>query len=136
MAEQRNEDRELTQTATRELLELPAAMRDMEVALAGFTSDARLVKSELEDAELSAQINCTADAKNAEGRKLQLESAVANDGQVLALRGRLAGLETQRATAEADFNDLHRRFRAALAIAELQTAKINYRTKFDAIKAH
>lgn len=126
-----NEDRELTQYAIGELKKTPEELRLAELNMANIALDLRHAKAELADAELDAQVNCVADAKNAEGRKLQLEQAAAKDPTVLALRSKVVEIESVQVGAETSYNDLHRRYRAALAITELQTAKITYLARFE-----
>lgn len=126
-----NEDRELTQYAVGELKGIPEELRVAELNLANIALDLRHTKADLANAELDAQINCVADAKNAEGRKLQLDAAAAKNPEVQALRLKLVEIESIQIGAEASYNDLHRRYRAALAITELQTAKISYLAKFE-----
>lgn len=130
----RNDDRELTQYAIGELRCTPEEMRQAEINMANIQLDIRQAKAELADAELDAQVNCNADAKNAEGRKLQLDKAVKENSAVQMLRTKLAGLEAILVGAETSYNDLHRRYRAALVITELQTAKIIYLAKFEPMK--
>lgn len=124
-------DKTITQTASAELLSLPAELRDAEALVANLTVDLRQAKSDLASAELDAQINAAPQGKNAEARKLELEAAVNASPAVTAARERLQLLESQVATAEVDQTHLARRFRAALALAELQTAKIGYLTTFN-----
>lgn len=131
MSEQRNDDKELTQRAANELSTLPDEMHEAELQMANLGMDLRVAKQDLADAEIEAQINCAADAKNAEGRKLQLEKAILESAAVQAARSKVVGLEAMQVGAETRYSDLHRRFRAALAITELQTAKINYLAKFE-----
>lgn len=126
-----NEDRELTQYAVGELKGIPEELRMAELNMANIALDLRHTKADLAEAEMDAQINCVADAKNAEGRKLQLEQAAAKSPEVQALRLKLVEIESIQVGAEAAYNDLHRRYRAALAITELQTAKISYLARFD-----
>lgn len=124
-------DNEVTAYATSELMALPALVRDAEQLMSDLGQTVRSIKLSLAEAEIDAQINVTPDAKNAEGRKLQLEAAVNNSDTVQGLRGTLAGTEQQYATAEVDYNALHRRWKTAMALAELQAAKIRWLATFD-----
>ena len=123
-------DKEITQTATNELLSLPAELREAEILVANLQVDLRQAKSDMAAAEMEAQVNAQVDGKNAEARKLQMEQAVRLSPAVTAARERLALLEAQLATAEVDQAALARRFRAALVLAELQSARIMYLTTF------
>ena len=121
-----NQDAAATQWAQSELMVLPSQVHDAEVLLADLNFQVREHKRLLDEAETDAQINAVVDGKNAETRKLQLEQAVSNNAGVLQMRGTLTGLEAQYISAEVDFNGLHRRWKSALALAELQAAKIGY----------
>lgn len=125
-----NRDQEVTTFATAELMALPALVRDAELLMQDLAQSVRETKRLLAEAEVDAQINATADGKNAEQRKLQLEAAVFNNASVQALRATLSAQEQQAVTAEVDYSGLHRRWKTALALAELQTAKITYLATF------
>lgn len=125
------QDKDVTAYATAELMALPALVQAAEQALSDLGQSMKAIKVSLSEAELDAQLNAPVDAKNAEGRKLQLEAAVTNSDIVQGLRGTLAGTEAQYAAAEVDYNAFHRRWKTALALAELQAAKIRYLATFD-----
>lgn len=123
-------DKTITQAATADLLALPDQLRSAETTVANLTIDLRQAKSEAASAELDAQINAAPDGKNAEARKLQLEAAVNASPAVAAARDRVALLEAELATAEVEQTALARKYRAALALAELQAAKITFMATF------
>lgn len=122
-------DRELTQTITDRLLSLPAEIQAHETMLAGYRNALSDAKSELSEAELEAQINCNAEGKNAETRKLQLEKAVNDSRTVKEARTKISQYEGSIMFAEAEYKGLVRQWQAALALAELQSAKINFLAK-------
>lgn len=119
-------DKELTAFAAGELMDLPALLKVAELLVVDTAGSIRATKALLEEAVTDAQVNAAVDGKNAETRKLQMEQAVNGNGDVVRLRAQVDTLEGQRAAAEVDYNHLHRRWRSALSIADLQAAKIGY----------
>ena len=124
-------DKQITQAAIDDLAAIPGELADAERELANIGLDIKGARMDLQDAEIEAQINCAADGKNAEARKLQMDKAVRESEQVKAFREKLTGLENMQIGAEVRFNDLHRRWKSALAVAELQASKIRYLATFE-----
>lgn len=124
-------DKEITDYAATELMTLPKLLRQAETLVFDLNLSARETKRLLGEAETDAQINATVTGKNAESRKLELEAAVNNDPSVEAIHATLSNVEQQYALAEADYNDLGRRWKAAVALAELQAAKIRWLATFE-----
>lgn len=119
-------DKELTARVTADLLGLPDQLRSMDMLIAGMRTEIGAAKRALEEAELDAQINAVVDGKNAEARKLQQEQAVRGSLAVREAREALSEREAELAAAETDYKALSRRWTAALALAEMQSAKINF----------
>src|SRR3990167_3821972 len=94
--------------------------------IATLRTDLSNAKAALKDAELNAQVNAEIDGKNAEARKLQMENAVRNSPEVIAASVHASQAESAVALAELDAKSLGRQWRGALALAELQAAKINW----------
>lgn len=124
-------DKDITAFAAAELMALPALVRTAETLLADLGQTVRATKQLLAEAETDAQINATVTGKNAESRKLELEAAVNSSAAVTTCRGQLAALEQAYAAADVDYSSLHRRWKSAMALAELQAAKIRYLATFE-----
>ena len=123
-------DADLTAFITRELTSLPSEMASSEREMSNIALDLRVARADLDDEILTVQVNTNADGKNAETRKLQLEKAAFDSTPVQDARSKVVGLESMHLGAEARFNELLRRYKAAIVLGEMQTAKINYRTQF------
>lgn len=119
-------DKELTARITADLLSLPDELRRAESLGAQFRAELAAAKAALADAELTAQINAVPDGKNAEARKLQADKAVHDDPTAQAARAKVYELESAVSAAEVDAKGLVRQWSAALALCELQAAKINF----------
>lgn len=119
-------DKELMARITADLLSLPDELRRVESLSAQFRAELSAAKAALADAELAAQINAVPDGKNAETRKLQTDKAIHDDPTTQAARARVYELESALSAAEVDAKGLSRQWSAALALAELQAAKINF----------
>ncbi len=119
-------DKEIFATLTTLLLEMPDLIRDADNLATGLGQEVREAKRDVEEAETNAAINCAADGKNAEARKLQVEKAMHDDPAAVKARRHLADVEASLALAEMDLRSQIKRWQGALALAELHAAKINY----------
>jgi hypothetical protein len=118
-------DKELAARIVSDLLQTPDELRQMESLHVSLRSDLGVARAALEDAKLNASINAVCDGKNEAERKVQRDAAISKDGAVRALMGKVAELETALAAGDVDAKGLSRRFQAAVALAELQSARLN-----------
>ena len=108
---------------------LPGIYASAERELAAARSNVNTAKDALDDAELEAELNATIDGKNAEERKRQKLAAIAAHPGVKAAKAHLYKTESQILEKEAQVKEYSIKFRAAIALAELQSARMNFFSK-------
>ena len=118
-------DKELFARIVGDLIRLPDELHNLESFLATLRTTLGQQRAGLETARLDAMINAVVDGKNAEARKLQQEQAVAASPNVKLAEQAVNETESAVANAEVDAKRLARQFQAALALAELQSARLN-----------
>jgi hypothetical protein len=118
-------DKELSARIVGDLIRLPDELHNLESFLATLRTTLGQQRADLEAVRLDAVINAVVDGKNAETRKLQQEQAVAASPGVVAALSAANETESTIANAEVDAKRLARRFQAALALSELQSARLN-----------
>lgn len=122
-------DKEVTAEITARLLYLPDEMKRLEDAMTAMRTNVAQSKLEIEEAKKEAVINGSADianGKNAEHRKILHDQAVKENLLVRQRQAELFEREAVLSNAENEAKLLARKWQAALALAELQAAKINY----------
>ena len=132
-------DRELTARITIELIGLPDELRSLETVISALRQQVATCKAAADVAELDAVINAAdkiGAGKNAEQRKVLQEQAVQVSNAVQHARASVAEAESALANAETDAKHLSRRWTAALALAELQAAKINFLARAGRASSH
>lgn len=118
-------DKELNGYIVTTLRGTPEELQGLEAILAGQRVNLRKAQADSEQAELDARINAVVNGKNAEERKLQADAAVSASAAVKVARNFVTDIETTIAETEVDQKMLARRFQSALALAELQSARLN-----------
>lgn len=118
-------DRELTDYLYSALRALPEAIGQIEFDGAMLNNALRESKANLDDAELNATLQAPQDGKNAEARKLELATALAKNDEVKKYRKEVLRIEGEIETNEAEAKMKRREFQAAVALAELHSARIN-----------
>jgi hypothetical protein len=118
-------DKELAVIIFGDLTRLPDELHNLESFLATLRTTLGQQRADLEAARLDAVINAVVDGKNAEARKLQQEQAVAASKEVKLAEQTVSETESAIANAEVDAKRLARQFQATLALAELQSARLN-----------
>lgn len=103
----------------------PEELQGLEHILAAQRVNLSKARADAEQDELDARINAVVNGKNAEERKLQADAAVSSSAAVRVSRNIVAEIETTIAESEVDQKMLSRRFQSALALAELQSARLN-----------
>lgn len=118
-------DRETTDYLYLVLREMPSAIGGIEAEAAALINCKREAQAALEDAELTAMLNAPQDGKNAEARKLEQQAFVAQSEVVKKLRKEVMKYEAELEMNEAEAKCKRREFQAAVALAELHSARIN-----------
>jgi hypothetical protein len=118
-------DKELSARIVGDLIRLPDELHNLESFLSTSRATLSQQRADLEAARLDAVINAVVDGKNAEARKLQQEQAVAASPSVKLAEQAVNETESTIANAEVDTKRLARQFQATLALAELQSARLN-----------
>ena len=118
-------DRELNGYIVNTLRAAPEELQGLDAIMAAQRVNLRTVQRDSEQAELDARINTVANGKNADERKLQQEAAISASPAVKMARNMIAEIEATIAETEVDQKMLARRFQSALALAELQSARLN-----------
>lgn len=127
-------DKEIAEFIFGDLFILPTRINEADTKLVNLRNSLRLAQNALEQAELDAVVNAVVDGKNAELRKLQQQQAVANDPATKTATAKVIELQNEIAANEVDSKTLARRFQAALALAELQAARLNLLAKYNSRK--
>jgi hypothetical protein len=108
-----------------DLLTIPDDLMKAESFQTALREQLSEAEAALKDAELSAQINTPLKGANAEARKLESAAAISSSPEVKAARQKVIELETAIAAQENSVKQLARRFNAAMALAEFQSARAN-----------
>lgn len=120
-----NRDRDMTDYLYEMLRALPGIIGGLEAEQAAMVNLLREAKANLEDAELNATLQAPQDGKNAEARKLELAAALAKDENVKKFKKEVMRYESEIEMNEAETKSKRREFQAAVALAELHSARIN-----------
>jgi hypothetical protein len=121
-----NRDRDMTDYLYDALRMLPAIIGGIEAEQASMVNMKREAQANLEDAELNATLNAPMPEKsNADARKLIVESTLAKDEAVKKLRKEVMRYEAEIEMNEAEAKSKRREFQAAVALAELHSARLN-----------
>jgi hypothetical protein len=120
-----NRDKDMTDYLYEALRTLPAVIGGIEAEQASMTNLKREAQANLEDAELNAMFNAPQDGKNAEARKLEAQAALAKDEVVKKYKTEVMRYEAEIEMNEAEAKSKRREFQAAVALAELHSARIN-----------
>ena len=123
-------DKELNQRIIEDLLVIPNELREAEIIQAKAKQSLDEQKGIVSDAEFDAELNAVIDGKNAEERKRQLKQAIAESSAVQLAQTELFAQEAELIELEANTVAISRRFRAALALVELQSARMNLLAKY------
>lgn len=123
-------DKELSARIVEGLTCLPDELQSLESFLVTLRTTLGQQRAALESARLNAVINAVVDGKNAESRKLQQEQAVAASPEVKLAEQAVNETESTIANAEVDAKRLARQFQAVMALAELQSARLNAMSTF------
>jgi len=123
-------DKELSARIVEGLSRLPDELHNLESFLVTLRTTLGQQHASLESARLDAIINAVADGKNAEARKLQQEQAVAASPAVHSAEQAASETESAIANTEVDAKRLSRQFQAVMALAELQSARLNAMSTF------
>ena len=123
-------DKELNLRIVENLLIIPDELREAEIILGNAKLKENELKAQLSDAEFDAEINAIIDGKNAEERKRQLKQAISESSVVQLVANELMAQEAEIITIEANVKAISRNFRANLALAELQAARLNLMAKY------
>lgn len=121
-------DKELTAYIVTTLRGAPDELARVEAELSNQRYELDTSRRQLEAAELDAKINAVITGKNAEERKLQGEQALMGNSTVKIQRDYVAGVEANIAGQEVEQKKLSRQFQAAMALAELQAARMHLMT--------
>lgn len=108
---------------------LPEIYAGAERLLAETRANLNVAKDAVSDAELEAELSAVIDGKNAEERKRQKLEALSNHPGVKMAKQNLYAIEAQILEKEAEVKEYSLKFRAAIALAELQTARMNFFSK-------
>ena len=123
-------DKELNERLTTDLLSLPNQIGAIESDLAELRTELRQAKTACEDAEQAALINAVIDGKNETTRKQQSEAAISKSQEVRGARQTVVGLEADIAGKEVQAKSLARQWQSAMALTELQAARINLMARY------
>ena len=110
---------------------MPEIYATAERELAAARTSINEAKDMLSDAELEAELSAVIDGKNAEERKLQKQEAIASSPTVQAAKKNLYTCEARILEKEAEVKEYSIKFRAVIAFAELQTARMNFFSKIN-----
>lgn len=113
-------------------LQVQTAVRDLEMAMERESMARRVFvesKQAYQDAEaeISFELVHTADGKNAESRKAQVDIGLIrarNDGALRGAWGRMLSAQNEADAARLALDQMIRRFRAVEAVADLTTAQL------------
>ena len=122
-------DRELTDYLYRALRTIPQEIGGTEAMIAALTRDKKAAEQRLEDAELNAQMRAEVKGSNAEARKIEMKAAISKDPDYRAAQKEIAEYEGEIEIQQAEMNSKRREFQAAIALAELHAARINFMAK-------
>ena len=122
--------RELTERIFTDLDALPAQIGAMELDTVDMRHQLRDAERALENAELDAVINAVIDGKNETVRKQQERQAITNSITAQAAKDRVNQLQAQIGAHEVNTKTLMRQYQAAMAMAELQAARLNMMAKY------
>jgi hypothetical protein len=126
-------DKELTERIFADLIRLPAEIRAVELDIVDLRSTLNAAKNDLENAELDARINAVIDGKNETARKQQADIAITNSSAVRNARTKIAATENELAAREVETKTLSKQWQGAMAMAELQAARLNLTAKYQSI---
>jgi DNA-binding helix-hairpin-helix protein with protein kinase domain len=118
-------DKDMTDYLYSALIDLPGTIGGIEAEQAALVNCKREAQMNLEDAELNATLNAPQDGKNAEARKLEAQAALMKDETVKKFKKEVMRYEAEVEMNEAEAKSKRREFQAAVALAELHSARIN-----------
>lgn len=124
-------EKELNQRIIDSLLIIPEELREAEIILGNANLKESELKAQLSDAEFDAELNAVIDGKNAEERKRQLKQAISESSAVQLIKSELMAQESEIIAIEANVKAISRNFRANLALAELQAARLNLMARYE-----
>lgn len=104
---------------------LPGNIGGIEAEAAALVNAKRQAQANLEDAELNATLNAPQEGKNADARKIEIAAYLAKDETVKKYRKEVMRYEAEIEMNEAEAKSKRREFQAAVALAELHSARIN-----------
>jgi hypothetical protein len=120
-----NRDRDMTDYLYTILQGLPTVIGGIEAEQAALVNCKREAEANLEDAKLNATLNAPAEGKNAEARKVEMQAALAKDENVKKYQKEVMRYEAEIEMNEAEAKSKRREFQAAVALAELHSARLN-----------
>ena len=124
-------EKELNQKIVDSLLIIPGELREAEILLGNARLKFSEMKTLLSDAEFEAELSAVIDGKNAEERKRQLKQAITESPAVQLVQNELMAKEADIIALEANVKAEARTFRANLALAELQAARLNLMARYE-----
>jgi len=124
-------EKEFNQKIMDNLLIIPAELREAEILLGQANQKYNELKARLSDAEFEAELSAVIDGKNAEMRKRQLRQAITESPTVQLVKNEMMAQEVDIITLEASVKAEARAFRANLALAELQAARLNLMARYE-----
>ena len=124
-------EKELNQKIVDSLLIIPGELREAEILLGNARLKFSEMKTLLSDAEFEAELSAVIDGKNAEERKRQLKQAITESPAVQLVQNELMAQEADIIALEANVKAEARTFRANLALAELQAARLNLMARYE-----
>lgn len=127
-------DKDLNERVVAELTDLPSQLATLERDAQDKRDAVRVCEIDLKDAETEAVINAVIAGKNETERKMQQQQAIASSKTVSEARGNLAQVASELSQIEINIKQLERKFRAALALAEFQAARLNTMYRYQSTK--
>jgi hypothetical protein len=121
-----NRDRDMTDYLYDALRMLPAIIGGIEAEQASMVNLKHEAEANLDDAELNATMQAASVVyKNADLMKVGVKSAVASDEAVRKFKKEVMRYEAEIEMNEAEAKSKRREFQAAVALAELHSARLN-----------
>lgn len=117
-------DKEVNQRVTDVLLFYPERIGEFETFIADLSVQVWEKRRLLVAAELDAQINAVATGGDMKVRELERKQAVQKDATCQALQAEITNLENMLAAQEATLKGYSKKFQGAIALAELQAARL------------
>ena len=121
---QQQRDRDMTDYLYSALRQLPIDLTGAYTMIAVLQNAKREAVEKLEDAELTVLLSAPADGKNEATRELQRKQALRDSSDVKAARSDVDRYDAEIELQEAEIKGKQAEYRAALALAELHSARI------------